>query len=152
MRSLECIKSMTVIYLDASALIAYFNKEDEFHESACEVIDSTELNLVLFTSDVTVLELQYVLWRKVGNEVAIEKTQGVTEAEDICVVSTSTDDIFRELEIFKRYPMSSFDALICAVMKREGINFLLSFDRLHFDVVEGITRVENLKDLKSKLR
>lgn len=23
---------MTTIYLDASALIAYFNKEDEFHE------------------------------------------------------------------------------------------------------------------------
>jgi len=32
MRNLECIKSMTVIYLDASALIANLNKEDEFHE------------------------------------------------------------------------------------------------------------------------
>ena len=152
MRSLECIKSMTVIYLDASALIAYFNKEDEFHESACGVIDSGEFRLDLFTSDVTILELQYVLWRKIDEEVAIEKTQGVMEAEDICVLSTSTDDIFRELEIFKRYPMPSFDALICAVMKREGIEFLLSFDRRHFDVVEGITRVESLKDLKSRLR
>jgi len=143
---------MTAIYLDASALIAYFNKEDEFHESACEIIDSTELSLNLFTSDVTVLELQYVLWRKIGNEVAIEKTYGIMEAEDICVLSTSTDDIFRELEIFKRYPMPSFDALICAVMKREGVEFLLSFDRRHFDAVDGITRVESLTELKSKLR
>ncbi|RCV63534.1 putative nucleic acid-binding protein, contains PIN domain [Methanophagales archaeon] len=143
---------MTTIYLDASALIAYFNKADEFHESACPVIDSTELNLELFTSDVTVLELQYVLWRKISGEVAIEKTQGVMEAEDIYVLSTNTDDIFRELEIFKRYPMPSFDALICAVMQREGIKFLLSFDRGHFDAVEGITRVENLKDLKTMLR
>lgn len=143
---------MTAIYLDASALIAYFNTEDEFHESACEIIDSTELSLYLFTSDVTVLELQYVLWRKIGTEVAIEKTQGVMEAEDISVLSTSTDDIFRELEIFKRYPMPSFDALICAVMKREGIEFLLSFDRRHFDAVDGITRVEDFIDLKNRVR
>ena len=139
---------MTAIYLDASALIAYFNKEDEFNESACEIIDSTELSLNLFTSDVTVLELQYVLWRKVGEEVAIEKTYGIMEAEDICVLSTGTDDIFRELEIFKRYPMPSFDALICAVMTREGIEFLLSFDRKHFDAVDGITRVESLTELR----
>lgn len=141
---------MTTIYLDASALIAYFNEEDEFHESACEIIDSHELRLTLYTSDITVLELQYVLWRKVGNEVAIEKTHGVMEAEDICVLTTTTDDIFRELEIFKRYPMPSFDALICAVMRREGIEFLLSFDRKHFDAVDGITRVESLTELKSK--
>lgn len=143
---------MTAIYLDASALIAYFNKEDEFHESACEIIDSTELSLDSFTSDVTVLELQYVLWRKIGTEVAIEKTQGVMEAEDISVLSTSTDDVFRELEIFKRYPMPSFDALICAVMRREGIEYLLSFDRKHFDAVDGITRVEDYIDLKNRVR
>ena len=141
---------MTAIYLDASALIAYFNEEDEFHESACEIIDSNELSLTLYTSDITVLELQYVLWRKVGNEVAIEKTQGVMEAEDICVLPTTTDDIFRELEIFKRYPMPSFDALICAVMRREGIELLLSFGRKHFDAVDGITRVESFTELKSK--
>jgi predicted nucleic acid-binding protein len=141
---------MTAIYLDASALIAYFNEEDEFHESACEIIDSNELGLTLYTSDITVLELQYVLWRKVGNEVAIEKTHGVMEAEDICVLTTTTDDIFRELEIFKRHPMPSFDALICAVMRREGIELLLSFDRKHFDAVDGITRVESLTELKSK--
>ncbi|MEA2075443.1 MAG: type II toxin-antitoxin system VapC family toxin [Euryarchaeota archaeon] len=141
---------MTAIYLDASALIAYFNEEDEFHKSAREIIDSNELSLTLYTSDITVLELQYVLWRKVGNEVAIEKTQGVMEAEDICVLPTTTDDIFRELEIFKRYPMPSLDALICAVMRREGIELLLSFDRKHFDAVDGITRVESLTELKSK--
>ena len=145
---------MTAIYLDSSALIAYFNEEDEFHESAREIINvgSTELSLTLYTSDITVLELQYVLWRKVGNEVAIEKTHGVMEAEDICVLPTTTDDIFRELEIFKRYPMPSFDASICAVMRREGIELLLSFDRKHFDAVDGITRVESLAGLKSKLR
>jgi len=134
---------MTAIYLDARALLSYFNEADEVHETACEIIDSNELSLTLYTSDITVLELQYVLWRKVGNEVAIEKTHGVMEAEDICVLSTTTDDIFRELEIFKRYPMPSFDALICAVMLREGIEFLLSFDRKHFDAVDGITRVES---------
>ena len=145
---------MTAIYLDSSALIAYFNRDDEFHESAREIIDndSTDLGLTLYTSDITVLELQYVLWRKIGNEVAIEKTQGVMEAEDICVLSTGTDDILRELEIFKRYPMPSFDALVCAVMQREGIEFLLSFDRRHFDAVEDIKRVEKLRDLKTRLR
>jgi predicted nucleic acid-binding protein len=44
--------------------------------------------------------------------------------------------------------MPSFDALICAVMTREGIEFLLSFDRKHFDAVDGITRVESLTELR----
>lgn len=144
---------MPVLYLDASALIAYFNIEDEFHVPACEVIDSesSELGLTLYTSDITVLELQYVLWRKLGSEVAIARTQGVMEAEDICVISTGTADILRELEVFKRYPMPSFDALICAVMMKRGIKFLLSFDRRHFDAVDGIIRVENIADLRNRL-
>jgi len=112
------------------------------------VIDATELNWSLYTSDITVLELQYVLWEKVSHKVAIEKTQRLLEAEDICVLSTSMDDILRELEIFKRHPMPSFDALICAVMQREGITFLLSFDRVHFDDLESITRIEQLEDLQ----
>lgn len=80
---------MPPLFLDSSALIAYFNVEDEFH------------------------------------------------------------DILRELEIFKRHPMPSFDALICAVMQREGITFLLSFDRVHLDDLESITRIEQLEDLTS---
>jgi predicted nucleic acid-binding protein len=140
---------MPPLFLDSSALIAYFNVEDEFHEAACAVIDAPELNWSLYTLDITVLELQYVLWRKVSHEVAIEKTQGLLEAEDICVLSTSMDDILRELEIFKRYPMPSFDALICAVIQREGMTFLLSFDRKHFDAIESIRRIEKLADLTS---
>jgi predicted nucleic acid-binding protein len=139
---------MPPLFLDSSALIAYFNVEDEFHEAACAVIDATELNWSLYTSDITVLELQYVLWKKVSHKVAIEKTQGLLEAEDICVLSASMGDILRELEIFKRHPMPSFDALICAVMQREGITFLLSFDREHFDDLESITRIEQLEDLQ----
>ena len=77
---------MPPLFLDSSALIAYFNLEDEFHEAACAVIDTPELNLSFYTSDITVLEVHYVLWRKVGNEAAIEKTQGLLEAEDICAI------------------------------------------------------------------
>ncbi|MBN1455496.1 MAG: PIN domain-containing protein [Methanomicrobia archaeon] len=116
------------------------------------MIDTPELNLSFYTADITVLEVHYVLWRKVGNEAAIEKTQGLLEAEDICVLSTSTGDILRELEIFKRYPMPSFDAVICAVMQGEGIEYLLSFDSKHFDAVDGIRRVEKVVDLKRWIR
>jgi len=47
--------------------------------------------------------------------------------------------------------MPSFDAMICAIMNRYGIGLLLSFDREHFDAVECIIRVEDLKELKAKI-
>lgn len=67
------------------------------------------------------------------------------------------DEIYRKsalknkLEIFKLHPMPSFDALICAVMNRHGIEFLVSYDRDHFDEMDGIIRVENLSTLKSRI-
>jgi len=139
------------IYLDASALVAYFNIEDDFHKQASEIIDFEGLNLKFYTCDVTLLELQYVLWKKVDVATAIDKTLGLTETEDVKVLESDIHDIFNELEIFKLHPMPSFDALICAVMNRHGIEFLVSYDRNHFDEVEGIIRVEDLSNLKSNI-
>lgn len=139
------------IFLDASALVAYFNIDDEFHKHASEIIDFEGLNLKFYTCDVTLLELQYVLWKKVDAAAAIDKILGLTETEDVEVLESDMDDIFNELEIFKLHPMPSFEALICAVMNRNGIEFLISYDRNHFDEVDGIIRVENLSALKSKI-
>ncbi len=91
----------SAIFLDASALVAYFNIEDEFHEQASEIIDAVGLNLKFYTCDVTLLELQYVLWKKVDAAAAIDKTMGLTEAEDVEVLASDRDDIINELEIFK---------------------------------------------------
>ncbi len=138
------------VFLDASALVAYFNIEDEFHKHASEIIDTEEINLKFYTCDVTLLELQYVLWKKVDFTAAIDKTLGLIEAEDVTVMTSDIEDIFNELEIFKLHPMPSFDAIICAIMNRHGIEILLSFDRDHFDSVDGITRIESMKQLKAK--
>jgi len=43
------------LFIDASALVAYFNIEDEFHTQASGIIDATELNLDFYTADVTLL-------------------------------------------------------------------------------------------------
>lgn len=138
------------IFLDASALVAYFNIEDEFYKQASEIIDAEEINLKFYTCDVTLLELQYVLWKKVDFATAIDKTLALIEAEDVTVLTSDIEDIFNELEIFKLHPMPSFDAIICAIMNRHGIKLLLSFDRDHFDSVDGITRIESMKELKAK--
>jgi predicted nucleic acid-binding protein len=139
------------IFLDASALVAYFNIEDEFHKQATEIIDTEEINLNLYTCDVTVLELQYVLWKKIDLFTAVDKTMGLIEAEDVAVLTSDIEDILDELEIFKLHPMPSFDAIICAIMNRQGIELLVSFDREHFDAVDGIVRIESLKELKAKI-
>jgi len=140
------------IYLDASALVAYFNCEDEFYPSASAIVDTDEIALDLYTCDVTLLEVQYVLWRKVDRIAAIDVVQGLIESEDVTVLVSDMEDVATELEIFKLHAMPSFDALICAVMDREDIGFLLSFDRNHFDSVDGVTRIEHLDDLKAMLR
>jgi predicted nucleic acid-binding protein len=81
------------IFLDASALVAYFNIEDEFHKQATEIIDTEEINLNLYTCDVTVLELQYVLWKKIDLLTAVDKTMGLIEAEDVTVLTSDMEDI-----------------------------------------------------------
>ena len=139
------------VFLDASALVAYFNIEDEFHKAATEIIDTEQISLNLYTCDVTVLELQYVLWKKTDLLTAVDKTLGLVEAEDVTVLVSDIDDILNELEIFKLHPMPSFDALICSIMSRQGIELLVSFGREHFDAVDGIVRVESLKELKAKI-
>ena len=139
------------LFLDASALVAYFNIEDEFHKQATEIIDAEQINLNLCTCDVTVLELQYVLWKKTDLSTAIDKTLGLVEAEDVTVLVSDIDDVLNELEIFKLHPMPSFDAIICSIMNRRGMELLVSFDRKHFDAVNGIVRVESLKELKTKI-
>lgn len=138
------------LFLDASALVAYFNIEDEFHKQATEIIDTDEISLDLYTCDVTVLELQYVLWKKIDLLTAVDKTLGLIEAEDVTVLNSDIEDILNELEIFKLHPMPSFDAIICAIMNKQGIELLVSFDREHFDAVDGIVRIESLKELKSE--
>ncbi len=139
------------LFLAASALVAYFNIEDDFHKHATEIIDTEEISLNLYTCDVTVLELQYVLWKKIDLLTAVDKTLGLVEAEDVIVLTSDIDDILNELEIFKLHPMPSFDAIICAIMNRQGIELLVSFDREHFDAVDGIVRIESLKELKSEI-
>ena len=139
------------LFLDASALVAYFNIEDEFHKQATEIIDTEEINLNLYTCDVTVLEMQYVLWKKIDLLTAVDKTMGLIEAEDVTVLTSDIEDMLNELEIFKLHPMPSFDAIICAIMNRQGIELLVSFDREHFDAVDGIVRIESLKELKAKI-
>jgi predicted nucleic acid-binding protein len=52
---------------------------------------------------------------------------------------------------FTMHPMPSFDALICAVMNRHEIEFLVSYDMNHFDAVDGIIRIENLSALRSRI-
>ncbi len=40
------------VFLDASALVAYFNIEDEFHKAATEIIDAEQINLNLYRDGV----------------------------------------------------------------------------------------------------
>lgn len=52
------------LFLDASALVAYFNIEDEFHEQATEIIDAEQINLNLYTCDVTCLNYSMCCGKK----------------------------------------------------------------------------------------
>jgi len=137
--------SKTKLFLDSSTLIAYFNVEDEFHAQGCEIINKGE---TLYTCDTTLLEVQYVLWRELGVKEAFEAVTGLLESEDIEVIESGLRDLLEQAEIFRMHPMPSFDSLICAVMRREGIEYLASFDRVHFDAVPFIKRVEKMGEMQ----
>lgn len=92
------------------------------------------------TSTVQVSEIANVLedWMPLADAMAVE--QGLCTRDSVRILPTAKDDVLEALAVGSEVGLGLFDALAIAVMRREGLSEVYSFDR-DFDRLPDIRRV-----------
>lgn len=134
---------MAAVVVDANVLIAARLSRDQNHErgdAITNAIDQGEVPTAYVLSDVLEEIINY-LQARAGHDVATETLDAILESSGFTLRQTSKSDFDTARSLFRRYEsLSLTDAIIVAMMQREGIEYLYSFDD-GFDSVSQITRL-----------
>lgn len=134
---------MAAVVVDANVLIAARLSRDQNHErgdAVTNAIDQGEVPTAYVLSDVLEEIINY-LQARAGHDVATETLDAILESSGFTLRQTSKSDFDTARSLFRRYEsLSLTDAIIVAMMQREGIEHLYSFDD-GFDSVSQITRL-----------
>jgi predicted nucleic acid-binding protein len=134
---------MAVAVVDANVLIAARLSRDQNHdrgEAITQAIDQGSLPTAYVPSDALEEVINY-LHARAGHEVATETLDAVIESSGFSLRQTTKSDFDTGRSLFRRYDsLSLTDAVIVALMQREEIDHLYSFDD-GFDSVSSITRL-----------
>ena len=134
---------MPAVIVDANVLIAARLSRDQNHdrgEAITQAIDQGTLPTAYVLSDVLEEVINY-LQARAGHDVATETLDAVIESSGFSLRRTTKSDFDTGRSLFRRYePLSLTDAVIVAMMQREDIEYLYSFDD-GFDSVSRITRL-----------
>ncbi len=134
---------MAAVVVDANVLIAARLSRDQNHErgdAITNAIDQGEVPTAYVLSDVLEEIINY-LQARAGHDVATETLDAIIESSGFTLRQTSKSDFDTARSLFRRYEsLSLTDAIIVAMMQREGIEYLYSFDD-GFDSVSQITRL-----------
>ena len=133
---------MAVVVVDANVLIAARLSHDQNHERGAAItqaVDQGSLPTAYVPSDVLHEVINY-LQARAGHDVATETLDAIIESSGFSLKQTTKSDFDTGRSLFRRYePLSLTDAVIVALMQREDIDYLYSFDD-GFDSVSRITR------------
>ncbi|MFH1200054.1 MAG: PIN domain-containing protein [Candidatus Micrarchaeota archaeon] len=126
------------MYLDVDVLYALV-KEKDFHKEYAERITATAGAKV--TSCVSLLELEIVVKRELGDEKSMEIDRWVRRLVPGIDIAEFTEKQFaKSLELRKKYGLGIFDAVHAAVCLEKG-GQMASTDHA-FDRVPGIARIK----------
>ena len=131
-------------FLDSNIFVNAKIKDRKYGSSCARVItDLAEGGLSAATSTLALVEVSNAL-RKIGlgQEVALEinsiYSTGITVSELLNV------DVRLTVELFRSTSVSPYDCAHAAIMKRIGLDTILSTDP-HFEDIPGINRLDPLK-------
>lgn len=134
---------MAAVVVDANVLIAARLSRDANHdrgEPIVQAIDQGELPTAAIPGD-ALQEIINYLQARAGHDVATETLDAIIESSGFSIIQTSKSDFTTGRSLFQRHePLSLTDAIIVATMRRNGQEYLYSFDD-GFDRVDGITRL-----------
>ena len=125
---------VTKVFVDTSAFYALADKSDHNHPQAKDSYESL-IKLDLVTTDYVLLECWFLIGSHLGREKAIRFWDGLRSGI-VDMVNVDVQDLNQAREIIDRLTDQGFslvDASSFAVMEREGIKTVFTFDS-HFHV------------------
>ncbi|WP_245612490.1 type II toxin-antitoxin system VapC family toxin [Palaeococcus ferrophilus] len=122
-----------LVYMDTSALIAFFNPNDKNHKRAVEFFESKAVSGARFVIGRPVLmEFLNGASKRAGKKVALELKRLIEASHFVRVENETEEDWERAWEIFERFDdhdgMDVTDCLSFAIMERLGIKEAFTFD------------------------
>lgn len=128
-------------FLDSSFIIALVNDNDSLHEKALKYIELTETN-DCFISNFIINEVITVIGNKLGLKIAISTFNLLINVFNIINKYDNSNFNSSNMLIYEEYntKLSYTDSSIIYIMKEEGIDNLISFDK-EFKKVEGINLI-----------
>ena len=125
-------------FLDTVFIVALFVLNDQWHPKAVEIYEQIK-NEKLIISKLVIAETVTVLKNKLNTKDINEIYSNISNFFDVVDDSLNYDEAIEE---FVKYDstISFFDAMYVAIMKKENIVNIVSFDD-DFDKVDGIVRI-----------
>ena len=125
-------------FLDSTFIIALFVLNDQWHSQSLEVYEKIK-NHKLIISKLVIAETITVLKNKLETKEILEIYRNLSRIFHVVDDNLNYDDA---MNIFVKYDasISFFDAMYVAISKREGIDYIVSFDS-DFDKIDGIVRL-----------
>ncbi|WP_067043356.1 type II toxin-antitoxin system VapC family toxin [Methanobrevibacter sp. YE315] len=127
-----------MIFLDTTFVVGLFVSNDDWHESAVKVYDEIK-NEKLVISNLVIAETVTILKNKLKTKDILEIYRNLPNFFYVVDDSSLYDEAMNE---FVRYDstISFFDAMYVAIMKKEDILKIASFDS-DFDKVDNLIRL-----------
>jgi predicted nucleic acid-binding protein len=135
-----------VIFVDTTEWVADADRNDEFHGSAHEAIDSVRLGTspVGLTTDFIIDETVTLLGKRkgFGASAAAEVGRLITASPRVVTVFVDEGILKESITAFPKYAgkLSLTDVVSTIVMKRYSVKEIFSHDS-DFDLVSGIRRI-----------
>lgn len=120
------------VFLDSSAIVAYYNRGDQHHERAIEVLNEAfnGKHGIIYTSDYILDESVTVAWmRTKSKDIAINLGERLLFSE-INLLIVTREIVDKTWELYRKEKNPSFtDCSTAAVMKENGIDKIITFDK-----------------------
>lgn len=127
---------MIDIFVDTSALYAWLNKNDKFHQPIVEFIERCRDSLL--TTNFVFAETISLITKRINKKIAIEFGEKLRVSQKISTIYLPEDYQEKAWKLFSRDRKIGFDYIdaTCFVFMREtGINTCLSLDK-HFQQMD----------------
>ena len=131
-------------FLDSNIFVNAKIKDRKYGSSCARVIiDLAEGRLSAATSTLALVEVSNAL-RKIGLGQQVAPEINSIYSTGITVTEMLNVDVRLTVELFRSSSVSPYDCAHAAIMKRIGLDTILSTDP-HFDDIRGINRLDPLK-------
>jgi len=120
------------VFLDSSAIVAYYNSRDQHHERAIEILNEVfnDKYGLIYTSDYILDESVTVAWmRTKSKDIAISLGERLLFSE-INLIIVTREIVDKTWELYRKEENPSFtDCSTAALMRENGIGGIITFDK-----------------------